>query len=371
MLATSTHDNKRSEDVRARIDVLTEMPAAWRLLLRRWSRMNRSRKQMINDDLAPSRNDEYLLYQILIGSLPLNDCEGEALVRYRERIEAYMLKAVREAKVHTSWINADEGYESAMLGFVRALLGPDRNPFLESLRATVAPIAWVGMLNSLSIVLIKLSSPGVPDIYQGNELWDFSLVDPDNRRPVDYGLRAALLSEIEQLADAPRDGASIRALFAAWADGRPKLFLTQRTLALRRAHPAFFLKGGYTALSARGLRGDHVVAYARRHAGAGIIVIAGRLLSRLISAPAELPCGERIWGDTSIDVPFLGGEVDLRNALTGQTVRASGGRVRVADALADFPGAIIVSSHDADFVDALDCDLRWQWTPERWRVEHL
>ena len=342
LIATSTHDNKRSEDVRARIDVLTEMPAAWRLSLRRWSRMNRSRKQTVNDELAPSRNDEYLLYQILIGTLPLGDLEGEALARYRERIEAYMLKAVREAKVHTSWINVDEAYEAATLGFVRALLAAERNPFLESLRSTAAPIAWVGMLNSLSIVLIKLTSPGVPDIYQGNELWDFSLVDPDNRRPVDYELRAALLSDVERAPDAGPSAARIRALFASAEDGRPKMFVTQRALALRRAHPRFFLKGGYTALNARGMREEHVVAYARRHAGAGVIVIAGRLFSALIAGPGELPCGEQVWGDTWIEVPFLGTEVALENALTGQRVQASNGRVRVAEALADFPGAILV-----------------------------
>ena len=202
----------------------------------------------------------------------------------------------------------------------------------------VAPIAWIGMLNSLSIVLIKLTAPGVPDIYQGNELWDFSLVDPDNRRPVDYGVREKLLHAVEH-ADT---GARIRALFEAPADGRAKLFLTQRVLALRRAHPQFFLRGGYTALNAKGTRESHVVAYARRHGGAGIIVIAGRLFSGLIAAPGELPCAEQVWGDTWIEVPFLAPEVVLNNALTGGKLRVVDARVRLADALADFPGAILV-----------------------------
>jgi (1->4)-alpha-D-glucan 1-alpha-D-glucosylmutase len=340
LIATSTHDNKRSEDVRARIDVLSEMPAAWRLALRRWSRMNRNRKQMVNDELAPSRNDEYLLYQTLIGSLPLHDLEGEALTRYRERIEAYMLKAVREAKVHTSWINIDEGYEAATVGFVHALLASERNPFLDSLRAVAAPIAWVGMLNSLSMVLIKLTSPGVPDIYQGSELWDLSLVDPDNRRPVDYAQRAALLRDLERAE--LHNGADVRALFATPEDGRPKRFLTQRALALRAKHPHLFLQGGYTAINAQGLRADHVVAYARRHAGAGIIVIAARMFSRLVDGPGDLPCGEPVWRDTSIEVPFLSAGAQLDNWLTGQRLRVTDGRVRVADALVDFPGAILV-----------------------------
>jgi len=341
LIATSTHDNKRSEDVRARIDVLTEMPAAWRLMLRRWSRMNRGRKQTIDGEPAPSRNDEYLLYQILIGTLECGELDVEALARYRERIEAYMLKAVREAKVRTSWINVDESYEAATIGFVRALLAPERNPFLDSLRASVAPIAWIGLLNSLSIVLIKLTSPGVPDIYQGNELWDFSLVDPDNRRPVDYALRARLLEEIESTTGRS-ERFDIGALFATPQDGRPKLFLTQRALALRRARAQLFLHGGYTPLASHGLREDHIVAYARRHAGAGIVVLAPRLMSTLLGGPGELPCGERAWADTSVELPFLAEDTALVDALTGQRLHVREGRVRIAEALAAFPGALLV-----------------------------
>ena len=173
MLATSTHDNKRSEDVRARIDVLSEMPAAWRLIVRRWSRLNRSRKREVDGAQAPSRNDEYLLYQTLVGTFPpAEPVEGE-LRTYRERIEHYMVKAAREAKVHTSWLTVNEAYEEALTAFVAALLArAGRKPFLGDLREQCAVFAWYGMLNSLSMTLLKLASPGVPDIYQGNEMLD-------------------------------------------------------------------------------------------------------------------------------------------------------------------------------------------------------
>jgi (1->4)-alpha-D-glucan 1-alpha-D-glucosylmutase len=343
LLATSTHDNKRSEDVRTRIDVLSEVPAAWRLWLRRWSRLNRSRKHIVRDSPAPSLNDEYLLYQILLGSLPSGSLHEAGLAAYASRIEAYMIKAAREAKAHTSWINVDEEYEAALKSFVGALLGAGHNPFLESLQAAAAPIAWIGMLNSLAMVLVKLTSPGVPDIYQGNELWDYSLVDPDNRRPVDYALRVRLLDELEQSLSVPRDRlpARISALFDAPEDGRPKLFVTQRLLALRRAHAELFKLGGYTALNAAGSRAQHVVGYARRHAGRGIVAIAGRLYARLIESRRELPCGERVWQDTTLAVPFLAEGTILTDALSGAKLRVTDGCVRLAEAWSCFPGAVL------------------------------
>src|SRR5690606_13073445 len=200
MLATSTHDNKRSEDVRARIDVISEMPAAWRLLVRRWSRLNRTRKRTVDGEVAPSRNDEYLLYQTLVGSFPV-DCGDEELATYRARIEAYMIKAAREAKVRTSWLNVNAAYETALTEFVRALLSrTSGNLFLEDLNTQARAFAWYGALNSLSMMVIKFTSPGVPDIFQGNETLDYSLVDPDNRRPVDYERRQAMLTALRRLA---------------------------------------------------------------------------------------------------------------------------------------------------------------------------
>src|SRR6185312_3305613 len=263
LLATSTHDNKRSEDVRARIDVISERPGAWRTLLHRWSRMNRSRKTLVDDAPAPSRNDEYLLYQTLIGTFP-QGAEEAALTAYRERVQAYMVKALREAKVQTSWLSPSVDYENALRRFVDALFD-DAQLFLPDLRRECAAFAWFGMLNSVSMTLLKLSSPGVPDIYQGNELLDFSLVDPDNRRPVDYTLREANLASLGAIDAAPAEvrGARLRALFDAPLDGRAKLFVVTHALSLRKRFPALFAYGDYRPVAARGAHAGHVVAFAR------------------------------------------------------------------------------------------------------------
>ena len=335
MLATSTHDNKRSEDVRARIDAISEAPDVWRLQLRRWSRMNRARKREVDDEAAPSRNDEYLLYQTLIGSFPADDLDEPALAGYRRRVEQYMLKAIREAKVHTSWVNNNEAYESAVMQFVQALLSDSGgNLFLEEFRVAARKLIWLGMLNSLSMTLLKLTSPGVPDIYQGNELWDFSLADPDNRRPVDYALRRRLLAALES----PR----LEHLFDHPNDGRTKLYFVKQLLAVRKARPGLFLHGGYTPLQAQGDLAGHIVAYARRHQGAGLIVIAGRMFSSMEIETGMIPCGSGTWRDTRVDIPFLQEGTVLRNVLTNRVCRVQYGSVLVAEAQDVLPGAALV-----------------------------
>ncbi|HYK13556.1 MAG TPA: malto-oligosyltrehalose synthase, partial [Burkholderiales bacterium] len=246
-----------------------------------------------------------------------------------------------EAKVHTSWITHHDEYESAVAHFVRALLtGGERNLFLENLRATIEPLAWLGMLNSLSMMLIKYTSPGVPDCYQGNELWDFSLVDPDNRRLVDYAARRQAL---RGLAGQMRRGETLDtcALFAdTLNDGRAKLYAIWRLLMLRRARPSVFMHGGYTPLTASGFRAGNVIAYARRYAGRGVITIAGRMFGAMGIAPGALPCGEAIWEDTCVAVPFLAEGTPLRHVLTGATAAVTAGGIRVAAAHAEFPGAV-------------------------------
>jgi (1->4)-alpha-D-glucan 1-alpha-D-glucosylmutase len=344
MLATSTHDGKRTEDVRARIDVISELPAAWRLAVRRWSRINRSKKRTVEGEAAPSRNDEYLLYQTLIGSFPADPPGADGLADYRDRIERYMLKAVREAKVRTSWINPNEGYERAVAGFVQALLGrTEGNLFLDDFRAQLAPFAWYGALNSLSMALVKLTSPGVPDLYQGNELADLSLVDPDNRRPVDYTLRREHLAELEALAEAPPVAlaARVQALCAQPHDGRAKLWVTWRALALRRERPELFAHGNYHAITVAGARARHAVAYARRLGDGGVVVVAGRLFASLGLDAGTLPVGPAAWGDTTADVSFLPEGARLTNWLTGEIVGCRDGRLPLARALDAFPGALL------------------------------
>jgi (1->4)-alpha-D-glucan 1-alpha-D-glucosylmutase len=340
MLGTSTHDNKRSEDVRTRIDVLSEMPGEWRTLLRRWERMNRSKKATVDDEPAPSSNDEYLLYQILLGSY--DGEEGDALQTYTERIQAYMLKALREAKVHTSWINPNEPYEAAVSAFVNALLASSgRNLFVKDLGTRSATLAWFGMLNSLSMTLIKLTSPGVPDIYQGNEIVDLSLVDPDNRRPVDYAKRAQMLDRLEQVSRSSNLPREVKALAASGLDGRAKLWVVSRILELRREQPDLFRKGDYLPLAAHGAQADRVIGYVRRHGGRSLVAIAGRLWMKLGGEEGRMPLGQQAWGDTVLESGAL--TRPLTNVLTGETVEVENGRIRLADAFRSFPGAVLVS----------------------------
>jgi (1->4)-alpha-D-glucan 1-alpha-D-glucosylmutase len=336
MVASSTHDNKRSEDVRARIDVLSEVPAVWRLMLRRWARLNRSRKHPVDDVPAPSRNDEYFFYQTLIGSWPAEPFDrGE----YRRRIRDAMIKAVREAKVHTSWAAPNEPYETALTGFADFVLADGDNLFVDELRQRVDFFRWFGLLNSVTLAIVKLTSPGVPDFYQGNELLDFSLVDPDNRRRVDYALRRALLAELETLARQPAD-AIVRALPALFdaSDGRAKLWVVQRLLQSRCSQPALYQRGDYRPLKVRGERADNVIAYARRHEGDGLIVVAGRFFTRLAPSVGELPLGAA-WGDSAIEIEAVDG-LPLSNVLTGESLRGSG-RLPVAQLFTRWPGAVL------------------------------
>ena len=324
MVTTSTHDSKRGEDVRARINVVSELADQWRVHLSRWSRINRGRKRLVNDELAPSRNDEYLLYQTLIGTWPVGLLDAAGLDAFRHRIELYLLKAVKEAKVHTSWINPDEEYEEAVRHFVRALLDDSgRNPFLADFVPFQKRIARFGMLNSLSQTLLKLTVPGVPDIYQGNELWAFNLVDPDNRRPVDYDYCQTTL---QALMAASRNDSNLPALLQELLngieDGRAKLYLTWKTLNLRRAHPRVFSQGEYLGLDPQGLKADHLCAFARRLESREVLVAATRWFSRLAGDSDRLPLGSPIWDDTWIEGPEGAQTQSYRNVLTGETVPA-------------------------------------------------
>ncbi len=304
MLATSTHDTKRSGDVRARINVLSEMTAVWRQTLERWSRFNRSRKRAVEDRPAPSQNDEYLLYQTLVGSWPLEDLDDAGVAHYRERIEAYAVKAAREAKTRTSWANVNADYEDALTQFVRSILERrDSNLFLQDFIGFQKRIARFGLLNGLTQTLCKLAAPGVPDIYQGDDLWDFSLVDPDNRRPVDYGKRLQLLQQLQSECREGPDPRWVRSLVDNLSDGRCKLYLIWKTLEFRRAHEALFRNGEYIPLRVSGDHAAKICAFARRHEGSTAIVIAPRLFLRLLGERADPPLGLDVWGDTTIELP--------------------------------------------------------------------
>ncbi len=341
MLATSTHDNKRSEDVRMRINVLSELAPGWRLTLRKWARMNAARKAVVDDAPAPSRNDEYLLYQILLGSLP-NEASGEALAEYRERVVAYMRKATREAKLRTSWARVNEPYEAATEAFVRALLEERAgNSFLDDLRSVAVPVTWAGLMNSIAMVAVKCTSPGVPDCYQGNEILDYSLVDPDNRRPVDYARRDKLLAAIEALAGAP-EARDLATVFGDAVDGCGKLFVMHRLLRLRRAHERLFRDGSYTPVRVRGMHARHVLAYARRLGRETVVTVVPRLVLALGVIPGRLPCGD-VWGDTRIEVPFATDGLVMRCAISGRERGVAEGGIPLAELLDVAPVAVLVA----------------------------
>ncbi len=326
MLSSSTHDSKRSEDVRARIDVLSEIPAEWRLRLRSWHQWNRDKKRVVEGSSAPSRNDEYLLYQTLVGTWPAHDSDETNWSTFLKRIDQYMLKAAREAKENTTWTNPSPEYEAALSEFTRAVL--DRNPqnlFVKDFGEFHRRIARCGAFNSLSQCLLKLTSPGVPDIYQGNELWEFSLADPDNRRPVDYMTRKEELAQQFRLAgESPQALLEyVSGLMTNLDDGRCKLFVTSKTLHARRTEAALFQRGTYAPLAVNGARSAHIVAFAREYEGRIAIIVVPRLAATLLGRNFESPCASGVWGDTSVEIPIRQ-VACYHNIFTGECIPLSG-----------------------------------------------
>jgi (1->4)-alpha-D-glucan 1-alpha-D-glucosylmutase len=349
MLTTSTHDTKRGEDARARIAALSEVAGEWSRRVRRWDQLNRSRRQLVGDRRAPSRLESYLLYQTMIGSWPVDPAERTGFAGrgeqspakpsnndfagrgeqspakpsnndFAERMAAYAIKALREAKQSSSWSRPDGAYEEAVAEFVRRVLdGSGPNVFLDDFAPFADEIAARGAVNSLTQLVLKLTCPGVPDVYQGSELWDLSLVDPDNRRPVDFARRAALLDHIS--------GADPAALLASWRDGRIKAYVLCRLLSLRAEHPELFAAGDYRPLSIDGASAGSAIAFERSGGGASITVCAARLAGS-VGIP---PIGDR-WGDTAIAAGVTGTEI-----LTGAPARP-----RLAELLSVLPVAVVM-----------------------------
>jgi (1->4)-alpha-D-glucan 1-alpha-D-glucosylmutase len=343
--ATSTHDTKRSEDVRARLNVLSELPGAWKHAISRWARLNRRGRSVIDDQSYPSRNEEYLLYQALLGTWPLEPMTPAQAGEYRARIVSYMHKAMREAKVYTSWINPSERHEQAMTRFVEAVLASDNRGFREDFLLLHRVVARCGVYNSLAQVALKIGAPGVPDFYQGTELWDFSLVDPDNRRPVDYDRRQTLLAELD--AECARDSrAAVASRLAASPDDRIKLYATTTMLRFRREQREIFDHAGYQPVQAVGSRADHLFAFARIHGDRHVIVAVPRLMATLAPDVEVPPLGERIWGDTSLDLIGLPESTGYHEALTDRCLavhRDGTPALRAADLFEHFPIAMLLS----------------------------
>jgi (1->4)-alpha-D-glucan 1-alpha-D-glucosylmutase len=297
--ATSTHDTKRNEDVRARINVLSELPQMWAERLERWSRWNDGKKTTVNGEPAPDQNEEVLLYQTMLGAWPLH---GEEIAEFKERLAAYAVKVGREAKTRTSWLTPNIEYETAVAYFLYAILDEsDENCFLADLLEFQKRIAFYGAFNALAQALLKIASPGVPDFYQGTELWDFSLVDPDNRRPVDFQKRAEWLGDLQR-QEAQDPCALVRDLLTNWPDGRIKLFVTWKALNFRRSHQELFAKGEYVPLYSEGQRSENVCAFARRRGSEWALAAVPRLLAKLIE-PDTLPIGGDTWGQSILTLP--------------------------------------------------------------------
>jgi (1->4)-alpha-D-glucan 1-alpha-D-glucosylmutase len=341
LLATATHDTKRGEDIRVRIDALSEMPEDWRKTAIAFARRTEDLRREVDGRLAPDRNEQMLLLQTLIGAWPLRAEEMPAL---RDRLVQYMIKAAKEAKVNTSWIQEDQRWEDALRAYVEGLFAlPARHRLWKGLHPFAQRIAQIGMHNSLSQVLLKIASPGVPDFYQGSEMWDFSLVDPDNRRPVDYELRRRILDELHSSSLARPDLA--RELYASWQDGRIKLFLTHAALQARKEQPGVFAGGGYVALAPVGPRAANLCAFARTGPeGQMAIAVAPRLVAGLLDG-ARLP-GERFAG-TFVPVPGLNAGDRVRDALSGEERVAGEGGFPVDQLFSTLPLALLTTSRSS------------------------
>ncbi|HEX8354802.1 MAG TPA: malto-oligosyltrehalose synthase, partial [Pyrinomonadaceae bacterium] len=339
--ATSTHDTKRGEDTRARINVLSEIPEEWNRALHRWREMGRALKATVDGAHAPDSNEEYLLYQTLVGTWPTAPPDDEGRAEYTRRLREYMQKALKEAKLHTSWINPDEEYERAVSEFVGALLDPARSSdFLRDFGEFQRLTARVGVLNSLAQTLLKACAPGVPDFYQGTELWDFTLVDPDNRRPVDYETRRALLASLRDVGEGDVSEFA-GGLLERHEDGRVKMYVTARALGLRRERAGLFARGAYLPLGARGRRSGNVVAFARALDGDAVVAVAGRFFTRLgVGREGALSLGREAWGDTALQLEGVEGG-RYRDVLTGREFDAGGGALEVAQLLSPLPVALL------------------------------
>lgn len=343
--ATSTHDTKRSEDVRARINVLSELPEMWGACLKRWSRWNHLKRRIVNGEPAPDRKEEILLYQTMLGAWPL---QQEEIAGFKERLVAYIMKAAREAKTRTSWLLPNAEYETALRDFVCAILDKsEKDRFLEDFLKYQKLIAFYGAFNALAQTLLKIGSLGVPDFYQGSELWDFSMVDPDNRRPVDFQKHIQLLEDLRR-QEAQDLCTLLRSLLASWADGRIKLFVTWKALNFRRAHHELFAKGEYVPLYSEGQKSKNVCGFARRDGNQWALVVVPRLLTKLIDLET-LPIGSETWGQSILTLPKGAPQrwfhVLTEENLTSITVKRERG-LRFKDIFRSFPLALLTQVAD-------------------------
>ncbi|MBD3288656.1 malto-oligosyltrehalose synthase [candidate division KSB1 bacterium] len=332
MNTTSTHDAKRGEDVRARLNVLSEIPQQWEKNFKIWARINQPKKKNTKNGKVPDRNDEYFLYQTLIGTFPFYESE---LKDYPIRIKEYMIKAIREAKIHTAWLQPDSEYEDAMTDFIEKVLDfSDKNVFLKEFLPFQKKIAFYGMFNSFSQTLLKITSPGVPDMYQGTELWDLTLVDPDNRRSVDFNKRRKFLNQIKRGIQ-KNTLSLIEELFKDAGSGRIKMFLIFRALQIRNKYHDLFRNGSYIPLEIEGSLREHVIAFARNYQRQWIVVAVPRFLTSMIKESKQ-PDMKDIWEDTRLIPPARINK--WRNAITDQEIQG----LNVGEIMRHFPAGLLI-----------------------------
>jgi (1->4)-alpha-D-glucan 1-alpha-D-glucosylmutase len=319
--ATSTHDTKRGEDVRARINVLTEIPEEWEQALRRWHAFTKDARAELEGVVVPDLNEEYLFYQTLVGTWPLSPMTLSEHETFVKRIQDYMLKAAKEAKLYTSWINPNDRYEQALSEFVKhSLSARTDNDFLEDFAAFRRPIATAGMLNSLSQTLLKACSPGVPDFYQGTELWDDNLVDPDNRRPVDFDSRRAMLQRLSHSSESNLL-TLVEKLMASPRDGGIKMYITYKALQFRRDNTELFSAGEYIALESEGHHSRQVISFMRHYGSQEVVVVAGRFFMSLGVTGSAFP-EPSAWTDTMVALPREPASKRYMDIFTGRTIES-------------------------------------------------
>jgi (1->4)-alpha-D-glucan 1-alpha-D-glucosylmutase len=346
MTALSTHDTKRSEDVRARLNVLSEIPGEWEAAIWRWREITARSKTKLDGVDAPDLNDEYLLYQTLVGALPLDFDPADDATRdqFRERVAGYMQKAINEAKIHTSWINSSEAYNTAMGDLVAGAFAS--KPFWDAFLPFARRVTAFGQYNALAQTLLKFLSPGIPDTYQGNELWDFSLVDPDNRRPVDYAIRRKALDTIRaRMGDDPAMQLSLaqdllRGSLSAPMQGWIKLYVTHIALRTRNQYPDVMAEGAYTPVKTGGAKAKHLCAFTRSLGETALLCAVPVLIVELTGGAERPPIGGEVWQDTRLLLP-KGSATRYRNLFTGEVLTARDGALPAHEVFGHFPVALL------------------------------
>ncbi|MGE5809928.1 MAG: malto-oligosyltrehalose synthase, partial [Ignavibacteria bacterium] len=337
MCASSTHDTKRGEDIRARLNVLSEIPDEWNSKIKLWSRFNKKFKSNFNSDLVPGSNEEYLIYQMLLGSFPFSESD---LGDYKNRFKEYLVKAVREAKVHSTWSRPQKEYEDASVSFLENILArSDDNIFMKDFSGFQRKISHYGILNSLSQTLLKITSPGVPDFYQGRELWDFSFVDPDNRSRVDYKIRKEILEDINR-KDKSGTRELIDELLKKPESGGVKMYLIYKALRSRNENIELFRKGEYIPLKSGGNYQKNIIAFARKLENKYSITAVPRFLTGIIKEN-EFPLGNECWKDTKIIIPFEARS--FCNTITGEEIESKDG-ISIGDLFKSFPAAMLLNN---------------------------